>query len=142
MPRKNAALFSIVILSITTAGAQAQRGATGGNWHHYGGDHGSTKYSGLEQIDADNFEELKVLWRWQSVDTALEERRSLLGDAEDLPRSDVDNETQRPGGGDIDEALRESQRRLKDLGSNEGRAIQSFLPKARRTAELCRLTEV
>ena len=51
----------------------AQQGSTEGEWHHYGGDHGSTKYSALDQIDADNFLELEVAWRWESVDTQLEE---------------------------------------------------------------------
>ena len=55
-----------------------------------------------------------------AADTAFKERRSLLGDTEDLPQSDVDDEIPRPAtGDDIDEALRESRRRLKDLGSKE-----------------------
>ena len=46
----------------------AQYGATNGEWRSYGGDAGSTKYSPLDQIDASNFSDLNVAWRWQSAD--------------------------------------------------------------------------
>ena len=47
-------------------------GATNGEWRSYGGDLGSTKYSPLDQIDAGNFGDLQVAWRWQSADAALD----------------------------------------------------------------------
>ena len=50
----------------------AQYGATNGEWRSYGGDLGSTKYSPLDQIDASNFNDLRVAWRWQSVDGSLD----------------------------------------------------------------------
>lgn len=37
-------------------------------WPTYGGDLFSSKYSPLDQIDASNFPDLEVVWRWQSVD--------------------------------------------------------------------------
>ena len=49
----------------------AQQGATGGEWRSYGGDVGSTKYSPLDQITADNFGSLEIAWRWDSVDMHL-----------------------------------------------------------------------
>ena len=52
----------------------AQHGATGGEWRSYGGDVGSTKYSPLDQIAKDNFEDLEIAWRWRSVDTHLAKR--------------------------------------------------------------------
>jgi quinoprotein glucose dehydrogenase len=52
--------------------AVAQYGAAGGEWRSYGGDLGSTKYSPLDQIDATNFDELRVAWRWQSADVGLD----------------------------------------------------------------------
>ena len=52
--------------------ALAQYGATDGEWRSYAGDPGSTKYSPLDQIDATNFEELQIAWRWQSADGALD----------------------------------------------------------------------
>ena len=51
--------------------ASAQHGATGGEWRSYAGDTGSTKYSPLDQITAENFGDLEVLWHWRSVDTHL-----------------------------------------------------------------------
>ena len=46
----------------------AADGTAGGEWHHHGGDHASTKYSPLTQIDAGNFSKLQVAWRWKSAD--------------------------------------------------------------------------
>lgn len=50
----------------------AQYGAANGEWRSYGGDLGSTKYSPLDQIDARNFEDLEVAWRWRSPDGGLD----------------------------------------------------------------------
>ena len=36
-----------------------------GEWHFYGGDSGTTKYSSLDQINAANVKELKVVWEWK-----------------------------------------------------------------------------
>ena len=44
----------------------AQRGTVGGNWNYYGGDAGSTKYSPLDQINAENVKNLQIAWRWKS----------------------------------------------------------------------------
>jgi len=38
-----------------------------GEWHYWGGDAGSTRYSSLDQIDATNAQRLSVAWRWQSL---------------------------------------------------------------------------
>jgi quinoprotein glucose dehydrogenase len=62
-----AALFGSVI----SGAVYAQHGAPDGDWPHYGGDHGSTKYSPLEQIDAENFGRLENLWVWESADKDL-----------------------------------------------------------------------
>jgi quinoprotein glucose dehydrogenase len=50
---------------------RAQQGATGAEWRAYAGDLGATKYSPLTQIDAANFSQLAVAWRWQSADGFL-----------------------------------------------------------------------
>jgi quinoprotein glucose dehydrogenase len=51
---------------------QAQRGAkTNGEWPFYGGDLGNTKYSPLDQINGENFRQLKIAWRWRSADGFL-----------------------------------------------------------------------
>src|SRR5947199_2886054 len=46
--------------------AEAQQGARNGEWRYYGGDAGTTKYSALDQIDAKNVKDLKVVWEWKS----------------------------------------------------------------------------
>ena len=46
--------------------ASAQHGASGGEWRHYGGDLGSTKYSPLDQINRDNVGDLQIAWRWKT----------------------------------------------------------------------------
>ncbi len=37
-----------------------------GQWRQYAGDNASTKYSPLDQINRDNFEDLRIAWRWSS----------------------------------------------------------------------------
>jgi quinoprotein glucose dehydrogenase len=59
-------------LAIGPAPALAQYGATDGEWRTYAGDQGSTKYSPLDQIDATNFDDLQIAWRWKSADGALD----------------------------------------------------------------------
>ncbi len=46
--------------------AAAQYGAPGGEWPTYGGDLGHTRYSALAGIDASNFAELEVAWRFKT----------------------------------------------------------------------------
>jgi quinoprotein glucose dehydrogenase len=55
-------------------------GTENGEWRSYAGDIAGTKYSPLEQIDADNFSRLQVEWEWTSVDRVLS--RSTPGGAE------------------------------------------------------------
>ena len=56
---------------ISALPAAAQQGAIDGEWHSYGGDLGSTRYSPLEQIDRENFEQLELSWTWDSIDGFL-----------------------------------------------------------------------
>lgn len=56
----------------------AQQGATKGEWPHYGGDRGHSRYSPLDQINRDNVKSLKIAWRWQSVDDPLGEKNRQL----------------------------------------------------------------
>lgn len=52
-------------LVIMTQQAARDDGATV-NWAHFNGDSGSTRYSALDQIDADNFADLAIAWQWDS----------------------------------------------------------------------------
>lgn len=67
MQRSVSRLIFPAILAFSCV-ANAQTGMIEGDWRYYGGDSGSTKYSSLDQIDADNFGELEIKWRWQSID--------------------------------------------------------------------------
>ena len=39
-----------------------------GEWRHHGGDHASSRYSPLAQIDGSNFGRLEAAWRWRTAD--------------------------------------------------------------------------
>ena len=71
LPKTGAAAATLRLAALAaflslTPTASAQQGAANGEWRHYGGDAGSTRYSPLAQIDAGNVAELEVVWRWKS----------------------------------------------------------------------------
>jgi len=49
-----------------TVPASGQSGAKNGEWHHYGGDLGATRYSPLDQINKENVRNLRIAWRWKT----------------------------------------------------------------------------
>src|SRR5262245_37933248 len=59
-------LVSAAIGVILANALSAQQGAVPGQWLHYGGDAGGTKYSPLDQINASNVKQLQVAWRWKT----------------------------------------------------------------------------
>src|SRR6202789_3387364 len=59
--------FSVVLAILAMAiPAAAQQGAKNGEWRFYGADAGSTKYSPLDQINAANVKDLKIVWQWKA----------------------------------------------------------------------------
>lgn len=58
-----ALVSAVVAISI---GLSAQSGAPSGEWPHWGGDLGNTKYSPLDQITRDNVKNLRIAWRWKT----------------------------------------------------------------------------
>ena len=42
-----------------------------GEWRHYGGDRGHNRYSSLNQINRATIKNLKIVWRWESVDAEV-----------------------------------------------------------------------
>ena len=42
-------------------------GTAKGEWGYWGGDERSTRYSPLDQINAENFKNLEVVWRWKAA---------------------------------------------------------------------------
>ncbi len=91
MSARHAGLFTLaagasLTLVLAAVPAAAQYGAVDGEWRSYAGDNGSTKYSPLDQIDASNFSDLRIAWRWQSVDGDVD-LESLPRRADDRPIS-------------------------------------------------------
>ena len=56
----------VPVLCLATGPASAQHGTTGGEWRTWAGDLGATRYAPLDQIDADNFADLEVAWRFNT----------------------------------------------------------------------------
>ena len=54
------------VIAWATAPALGQAGAPGGEWRTYGADLGNTRYSALDQINAANFKNLEVAWRFKT----------------------------------------------------------------------------
>ena len=71
-PKPAAILLVWCIAALSPAATLAQYGTTNGEWRSYGGDLGSTKYAPLDQIDATNFDDLRLAWRWRSPDESLD----------------------------------------------------------------------
>lgn len=63
---------AIMLLSALAGNTAAQQGMITGEWRYFGGDSGSTKYSSLDQIDRNNFSQLEIQWRWQSIDSRFD----------------------------------------------------------------------
>jgi len=57
------AVFSAVLQADPSAAQE--RGTPEGEWRYWGADAWSTRYSPLEQIDRDNFNDLEVAWIWR-----------------------------------------------------------------------------
>src|SRR5271165_5180489 len=57
-------LAGTLLLLATTL--YAQTGAKNGEWRTYGGDLGHTRYSPLNQINAGNFNQLEIAWRFKT----------------------------------------------------------------------------
>ncbi len=74
MPRRFAGGVILVCLAALglDAAVEAQTGTDGGEWRAYGADLASTKYSPLDQIDAANFGQLRLAWRWDLPELSLD----------------------------------------------------------------------
>ncbi|MEE2776336.1 MAG: pyrroloquinoline quinone-dependent dehydrogenase [Acidobacteriota bacterium] len=62
----------ICLILILFSGGIGTAEVPDGEWHHYGRDKASSRYSPLAQIDASNVSTLREVWRWSSVDAAIE----------------------------------------------------------------------
>jgi quinoprotein glucose dehydrogenase len=59
-------LAALALTVLPTVHLIGQTGARNGEWHTYGGDLGHTRYSALDQINAANFSDLEVAWRFKT----------------------------------------------------------------------------
>ena len=60
---------AVVAASLILSGATpalGQNGAKGGEWTTYGADLGNTRYSPLDQVNASNFNDLEIAWRFKT----------------------------------------------------------------------------
>src|SRR5579871_4247609 len=55
-----------LFLVLAAAPVFAQTGAKNGEWRNYGGDTGNTRYSPLDQVNAANFSNLEIAWRFKT----------------------------------------------------------------------------
>ena len=62
-----------LLLSCGEQNLDSTSAAHSAQWKHHGGDHSSSKYAPFDQINAGNFEQLEVAWRWESADLRLPE---------------------------------------------------------------------
>ncbi|NOX69253.1 MAG: PQQ-binding-like beta-propeller repeat protein [Gammaproteobacteria bacterium] len=65
--RKAAYAACTMLAATSLATAQDSPGTENGEWHFLGGDSNHTRYSALEQINADNFEDLEEAWVWDGA---------------------------------------------------------------------------
>ena len=57
---------AVCLIAWATIPARGQTGASAGEWRTYGADLGNTRYSALDQINAANFKNLEVAWRFKT----------------------------------------------------------------------------
>ena len=66
-----AAMLLLLGLGLGPIPVRAQAGTASGEWHHYGGDLASSRYSPLNQVNRGNVAKLEVAWRWTSPDGGI-----------------------------------------------------------------------
>jgi glucose dehydrogenase len=65
--RALAACFAALAIGLAGAvHAGLHDGTANGEWRYWGGDEASSRYSPLDQINADNFTDLEIAWRWKA----------------------------------------------------------------------------
>ena len=60
-----------VVLTALSLASLGGAGTENGEWRHYSGDHGATKYSPLDQINKENVTRLRMAWRHGQVSEEL-----------------------------------------------------------------------
>jgi len=77
---RRACLLLFLVNAIAPRLLAAEPSLAAGDWPHYSGDLASTKYSPLDQINAENCSNLAIAWTWDSPDIPIQAaQRGLLG---------------------------------------------------------------
>jgi quinoprotein glucose dehydrogenase len=76
-PIRNLIRIGIVLL-LLSGQASAQQTRAPGDWITFGGDAGSTKYSSLDQITAENVGDLEIAWTWKTPDSNITKDNRLI----------------------------------------------------------------
>ncbi len=65
---RRATAYASLLVAALAAGPSlvAQQGAKNGEWRSWAGDTGSTRYSPLDQVNAENFNKLEIAWRFKT----------------------------------------------------------------------------
>src|SRR6056300_255962 len=65
--KKSVMALTMLATGLTSIFANADEpGTANGEWHHYTGDIKGSRYSSLDQINADNFEDLEMVWSFST----------------------------------------------------------------------------
>ena len=59
-------VIATLMIPLVTSSALAQNGTSDGEWRHWGEDTDTTHYSPLDQINADNVDQLEIAWQWKT----------------------------------------------------------------------------
>lgn len=80
-------IFRSTLFALTLGLAVTSSAQSASEWRTWGADARSTKYSPLDQIDAENVAKLEIAWRWAAPDFSIEDEDLLqqLGRFEGTP---------------------------------------------------------
>ncbi len=61
------AMAGVLLLGWSHPAQSQRKGTENGEWRYWGGDEGSSRYSPLDQVNAENVANLEVVWRWKAA---------------------------------------------------------------------------
>ncbi len=76
--RRGVVALALALLMAGGVSESAGQNPPAGEWHAFGADTGNSKYSPLDQIDATNFTDLEIAWRWASISKAVGDARDEI----------------------------------------------------------------
>jgi quinoprotein glucose dehydrogenase len=71
-------IVTLLAVMYSASTVLAQQGVQNGEWHSFGGDPGNTQYTPLDQISKDNFSDLEIAFRWESISTKVAKEKPNL----------------------------------------------------------------